>query len=1363
MDVVTDGACEGEKIITRTWSLVDNCGNAAADQVQVITLKDNTPPVITLPGDLTMYCFDATLVDDWAANALATDNCDPDPELDYDYILPVINCDQTITVTFTAVDNCGNESTATMDIYIVTPDFTMVPDDGEIINCASELYTPANPTVYDYCGNEITNVTGPVISETPECEGEVTYVWTYTDCSGKWSHDWTYTFNVDPIAITFMPPSGKTVYGCDFDDMAALQDDFDAWFINENSNLVSSVMGGCNPSITHDWTGPFTILPCDGGSIPITWTITDPCATFTTTAIYVITPAPALSYNDPENGSGLACDLTDPASLQAAFDGWVAEQYNTIGLGGGCNPSITDDSDGVIFNEDHLCEGDAVTVTWTITDKCESAQLSATFTVIAPDPLSVALVDNQSVHACDFDNDDPALAQEALEAAFMAWYNTNNDAVNAVTGGCAPVVVNDYDGALPDLCNTGSITVNWTVTDICETVTRAATFDWTQPDKVVLGYPDKKVVSACDYADQQALDLAFNTWVSKFTVSGGCSPEGDYGNPTAPLLCVGGTVTVTYTWTDICESGSKTRTFTVMPTPALVYSEPEDGSALACDLPDLGSLQAAFDNWVVAQYATIGLSGGCNPSITDDSDGVIFNEDYLCTGTTAMVTWTIYDKCEDVQLSAVFTVDAPDPLNVSVVEDLSVHACDFDNDDPELAQYAIEEAFITWFNTNNAAVNGVTGGCSPIVENDYIGQLPTLCTSGAITVVWTVTDVCETVTRTATFDWTEPDKIILGYPDKKVVSACDFADQQALDLAFNTWVSKFTVSGGCSPEGDYGNPTAPLLCVGGTVTVTYTWTDICESGSKTRSFIVTPYEDFTVPDDVTDPITFASDATVPEPPQVFDYCGNELIPGNPVVGGTYESCEGTITYTFTYEDCAGHSHDWVYTYVVGNPDLICSIDPFPFNQPDCGTSDNNQLTATIDGGTGSGTYSYYWTIDANAIAAGWEIVDGTEDEEVVKFAASDVQALFTLTVTDANGCTTTCEMTVNSCEEVVTHFCTYTKGFYGSAGGLSCSGNTPKDIMLQAIMASGGSFTFGLPDHSFTLLQSDIEDGYVFKMLPGGGNSVAIGKYDVFYLPLYNPGWSYVPINSKGAIKNNLLAQTMALYFNMGWNTGANNGGLSLGELELEGTKLITADGIECATQIAPIPGYQVTLIPQGILMLLCEMYPEGPTVNDLFTLANMLLGAEIPEQYVGNYNKLYGEAVAAVTAINEAFDECRVFIGFEDLINCNGDNLTYGPATGTNELNTADFNIEAEIVPNPFEYQTEIRFKLSHKSNVSIEIYDMQGNLVQETYEGIAEANEQQIVKCNILGVASARYLMCVIKTSHGTITKPMLIKTQY
>gem|GEM_PF-651062 len=43
----TAGVCPGSFTVNRTWSLVDGCGNAATDQVQVITINENTAPTVS--------------------------------------------------------------------------------------------------------------------------------------------------------------------------------------------------------------------------------------------------------------------------------------------------------------------------------------------------------------------------------------------------------------------------------------------------------------------------------------------------------------------------------------------------------------------------------------------------------------------------------------------------------------------------------------------------------------------------------------------------------------------------------------------------------------------------------------------------------------------------------------------------------------------------------------------------------------------------------------------------------------------------------------------------------------------------------------------------------------------------------------------------------------------------------------------------------------------------------------------------------------------------------------------------------------------------------------------------------------------
>jgi hypothetical protein len=62
-----------------------------------------------------------------------------------------------------------------------------------------------------------------------------------------------------------------------------------------------------------------------------------------------------------------------------------------------------------------------------------------------------------------------------------------------------------------------------------------------------------------------------------------------------------------------------------------------------------------------------------------------------------------------------------------------------------------------------------------------------------------------------------------------------------------------------------------------------------------------------------------SDAVAPTPPAVTDACGRAITPT--VTTPSPVTCNGTMVYTFTYADCAGHTHDWTYTYTIAAPDF----------------------------------------------------------------------------------------------------------------------------------------------------------------------------------------------------------------------------------------------------------------------------------------------------------------------------------------------------------------------------------------------------------------------------------------------------------
>ncbi len=113
-DVVVDGLCQGSRILTRTWSLVDGCGNQAADQVQTITITDHTAPSLSSePEDVIVSCDAIPEI----PTITATDNCSGSAEVTFSSIStqgtdPALCTYYSYEIkrTWNATDVCGNLS-----------------------------------------------------------------------------------------------------------------------------------------------------------------------------------------------------------------------------------------------------------------------------------------------------------------------------------------------------------------------------------------------------------------------------------------------------------------------------------------------------------------------------------------------------------------------------------------------------------------------------------------------------------------------------------------------------------------------------------------------------------------------------------------------------------------------------------------------------------------------------------------------------------------------------------------------------------------------------------------------------------------------------------------------------------------------------------------------------------------------------------------------------------------------------------------------------------------------------------------------------------------------------------------------------
>ncbi|MBK9335174.1 MAG: hypothetical protein IPM98_00770 [Lewinellaceae bacterium] len=129
--------CPDVRLIFRTWTATDACGNVTTCSVQNIIIRDTTAPVLTNPAtDKTVECDGAgntVELNAWLASngagATATDTC-ANVTWSHNFTSLSNGCGASgsATVTFTATDGCGH-TTATVATFTVLDNFHTDMDD----------------------------------------------------------------------------------------------------------------------------------------------------------------------------------------------------------------------------------------------------------------------------------------------------------------------------------------------------------------------------------------------------------------------------------------------------------------------------------------------------------------------------------------------------------------------------------------------------------------------------------------------------------------------------------------------------------------------------------------------------------------------------------------------------------------------------------------------------------------------------------------------------------------------------------------------------------------------------------------------------------------------------------------------------------------------------------------------------------------------------------------------------------------------------------------------------------------------------------------------------------------------------------
>ena len=179
------GSCADNYIIVRTWTAADNCGNTISD-FQNITVQDIQAPDLTgIPTDLTVDCNNVPT----PAQPVATDNCNPSVDVNFDEVSVADGCGYILTRTWTAIDNCGNTTEAVQTIFV--QDITNPTLIGVLSNLTIDLTQ----------GQTIP--TAPILIGTDNCDTDVEITFeenqTGSGCSYTLERIWTATDNCGNI------------------------------------------------------------------------------------------------------------------------------------------------------------------------------------------------------------------------------------------------------------------------------------------------------------------------------------------------------------------------------------------------------------------------------------------------------------------------------------------------------------------------------------------------------------------------------------------------------------------------------------------------------------------------------------------------------------------------------------------------------------------------------------------------------------------------------------------------------------------------------------------------------------------------------------------------------------------------------------------------------------------------------------------------------------------------------------------------------------------------------------------------------------------------------------------------------------
>ncbi len=908
IDPATLEGCGFSSMFEVDFTVTDECGNSNTTRGTVI-IEDTTAPSITCPDNISIECGSdnqEVIITNWLANVAAVDNCETVILLANDYneeFTAACGSTGTYTVSFTATDDCDNESECEATISIednIAPAFVIAPQDlylecdgsGNLADIAIWLANNGDATAFDQCDNTISWSNAELSDETICGDATVlSYTFIITDDCLNASSQTAQVFIEDASGPSLTVPMDH-VDECN-DISLSLAD----WLAQAESEDVCG-----SAAITSQlWN---TISACGGTSEEIyLFTATDDCGNETTglasystidTAEPTITcPAELIiecgnlnndqiianwlttaTAVDANNCSDVTIENTSPGSLPALDCDLASGLMITFTATDQCGNS--DDCSVLIKMEDTSAPGFVncptdMTVNVDV-DLCES-------NVIYSIPVAVdACDDNLEINLID----GPASGTSFELGTTNVSYEAIDDCDNATE--CSFSITVEDSGIPTVLCPTNQVVV-CTDNGLCT---------WLSDDQT-----DPLFNENCD-----GLNLTYT--VSGETIAN--SAGSGTNTVTADNLVFNlGTSTIEYTIED--ASGNEANcSFNV------IVEDCEDPNLSCSDLLNVPCGLEDVDAWTASISGT--MTDNCSGEITLESK--MLTDISSCGNTFERVyEFTAIDAAGN-QSSCIARYETDDLVSPTIdtpASDQTVE-CTAGNENA---------ALLAWL--NNSAGAAASDACSGPISwtNNYTGGLTSVCGSTSfVDVVFTATDDCgnsnTTAARFTIEDTTDPTIVC----PTDITLECAFANNESI---IENWLTSAIATDNCSSDleimNDYGAVFEAACNNTGVHRVTFSISDDCFNGANCEALIT--IQDTSSPNIVKE----ASDLvlTCNDPNNIISiafWLGNHggALANDPCSGTdnidetwTYEEIESNIIcgnttttlYTFTIEDDCGNT------------------------------------------------------------------------------------------------------------------------------------------------------------------------------------------------------------------------------------------------------------------------------------------------------------------------------------------------------------------------------------------------------------------------------------------------------------------------